>query len=79
MPELTALALAIYVLGVVVGLVRIDAGPAGRVGLALLWPIGPIAFVVTVAGLLLVAAVAFPVFGAVAVAAILIYRLLASL
>jgi len=79
MTEFTAVALAIYVLGVAVGLVRTDAGPAGRVGLALLWPIGPLACVVTVAELLLVAAVAFPVFGAVAVAAILIYRLLASL
>jgi len=67
------------VLGVVVGLVRTDAAPAGRVGLALLWPIGPLAFVTTVAGLLLVAAVAFPVFGGVVVAAILLYRLLASL
>ena len=76
MPELTTVALSIYVIGVVVGLVRIDAAPAGRVGLALLWPIGPLAFLVTVAGLLVVAAIAFPAFGAIVVAAILLAVLL---
>ena len=49
---------ALYGLGVLVGLARTDAGPAARVGLALLWPIGPVAFVVTVAGLLVTVAIA---------------------
>jgi hypothetical protein len=48
-----------YALGVVVGLVATDARPAARLGLALTWPIGPIAFVATVALLLAVTPVAF--------------------
>jgi hypothetical protein len=55
----------VYVVGVMIGLVTIDAGPAARLGLALAWPLGPLAFIVTVAGLLVVAAIAFPVFGLV--------------
>ena len=53
----------VYVVGVMIGLVTIDAGPAARLGLGLAWPLGPLAFIVTVAGLLVVAAIAFPVFG----------------
>ena len=48
----------IYAAGVVWGLVATDARPAARLGLALLWPIGPIAFIVTVLFLLMVAPVA---------------------
>ena len=59
-----------YFVGIVIGLVSIDGGPAARVGLAIAWPLGPIAFVVTVAGLLVVAAIAFPIFGAILAAAI---------
>lgn len=55
----------VYVVGVVIGLVAIDGGPAARIGLALAWPLGPLAFLVTVAGLLVVAAIAFPLFGLV--------------
>jgi len=43
---------------------------ATRVGLALLWPLGPLAFLITVAGLLVVAAIAFPLVGVVLAAAI---------
>ena len=59
----------VYVVGVLVGLLATDGGLAARIGLALAWPLGPIAFLATVAGLLVVAAIAFPVFG-VALAAL---------
>ena len=60
----------IYVVGVLVGLIATQGGIATRLGLALLWPLGPLAFVITVAGLLVVAAIAFPVFGVMLAAAI---------
>ena len=60
----------VYVVGIVIGLVAIDGGPATRVGLAIAWPLGPLAFLVTVAGLLVVAGIAFPIFGAILAAAI---------
>jgi len=59
---------AFYVAGVLWALLRTDASPLARIGLALLWPLGPIAFVVTLAILLLASLVAFPVFGAVVLA-----------
>jgi hypothetical protein len=58
-------AILIYAVGVVAGLVLTDAKPLARVALALAWPVGPLAFVVVVAGLLLAALYIFPVFGAV--------------
>ncbi len=48
-----------YAAGVVWGAIIGDAKPTARMGLALLWPIGPLAFVLTVAMLLLAAPVAF--------------------
>ena len=60
----------IYVVGVLVGLVGTQGGAVTRVGLALLWPLGPLAFLITVAGLLVVAAIAFPLFGVILAAAI---------
>ena len=59
----------VYVVGVIIGLLLTDGGLAGRFGAALAWPLGPLAFLVTVAGLLVVAAIAFPVFGVVLAAA----------
>jgi len=44
--------LAIYLAGVAIGLWRTDGSWQTRVLLALLWPIGPLAFVVVVAILL---------------------------
>lgn len=44
--------LAIYLAGVAVGLWRTDAPLPSRVLLAVLWPIGPLAFVIVVAILL---------------------------
>jgi len=60
---------ALYIGGVVVGLFGIDARPVERMTLALLWPLGPLAFVATVTLLLAVSLVAFPLFG-LAVAAV---------
>jgi hypothetical protein len=51
--------LAIYLLGVVVGVWRTDAPLPTRLLLALLWPIGPLTFVVVVAILLAAAPIAF--------------------
>jgi len=61
-----ALPLAVvYLAGVAVALCATDAPPAARIALALAWPLGPIAFLVTVAALIVVAAIAFPTFGLV--------------
>ena len=57
--------LLIYALGVIAGVVFTDARPLARVGLALAWPIGPLAFAVVVSGLLVAALYIFPLFGAV--------------
>ena len=59
-------ALYLYIGGAVVGLLLTDGRPIERLVLALLWPIGPLAFVLTVAILLAAAAIAFPMFGIVA-------------
>ena len=61
-------ALAIYVIGVIVGLLLTDARPLARVAIAALWPLGAVAFVVVIAILLVTAMVVFPVFGAAVVA-----------
>jgi hypothetical protein len=57
-------ALLTYLAGVLVGVWRTDGPPGVRLGLALLWPLGPLAFVVTVSGLLAASLVAFPIVGA---------------
>lgn len=59
----------VYLAGVLVGIARVDGSPAARVGLALLWPLGLAAFVVTVTGLVAVAALVFPIVGVVLAAA----------
>lgn len=58
------LGLAIYVAGVVWGLMVIDARPAPKIALAILWPLGPIAFAVTITILLAASLIAFPLWGA---------------
>ena len=63
------LILILYIGGVVVGLFSTDARPAARLGLALLWPVAPLAFVATLAVLVVTAGIAFPTIGAGAVAA----------
>jgi hypothetical protein len=52
-------ALVVYLTGVAIGLWRTDAPWPTRLLLPLLWPIGPAAFVVTVAILLAAAPIAF--------------------
>ena len=61
-------ALILYVVGVVVGLLRIDASPVTRLVVALLWPVGALAGVITISGLVLMAMVLFPVLGGALVA-----------
>jgi hypothetical protein len=51
--------LTIYLMGVLVGLWRTDGSPATKLTMALLWPIGPLAFLVTISGLVVAAAIAF--------------------
>ena len=55
---------ALYVAGVAWGLILIDAGPLVKIGLALLWPIGPITFLLTVGILLVAALIVYPLFAA---------------
>jgi hypothetical protein len=62
--------LGVYLVGVVVGLMATQGGAGTRLLLAVLWPLGPLAFLITVAGLLIVAAIAFPVFGVVLAATV---------
>lgn len=66
----------VYLAGVAVGLWLTDGPAPTRLVLALLWPIGPAAFLFVVAGLLLAATVAFPAFGALVAAAALVWWLL---
>ena len=57
----------LYLVGVVWALLRTDARWPARIAMAMVWPLGPLAGVVTITGLLGVAAVAFPWFGALLV------------
>jgi len=51
--------IVIYLAGALIALWRTDAGPFERLLLAVLWPIGPLAFIVTVALLLAASPLAF--------------------
>ena len=62
--------LEIYLTGVAIGLVATQGGLWTRISLAVLWPLGALAFVAASTGLLLVAAVVFPAFGVVLAAVI---------
>ena len=61
--------LAIYAIGVAAGLLLTDASPLARVVIALMWPLGAVAFVVTIAILFVAAMLVFPVFGVLVLAA----------
>jgi hypothetical protein len=68
--------LLVYVAGVAVGLWRVDGSPASRLTVALLWPLGAIAAVVTITALILAAMLLFPWVGIASVLlAILIWWL----
>ncbi|MCA1584654.1 MAG: hypothetical protein LC791_07755 [Acidobacteria bacterium] len=58
--DVTTALLVLYVAGVIVGLVAVDARGSMRIVLPLLWPLGPAAFVIVIAGLTLVAIVLWP-------------------
>jgi hypothetical protein len=57
------MALGVYIAGLVVGLAATDGRLGTRLALAVLWPLGPLAFVVTVAVLLAASSIAFPTVG----------------
>ena len=70
------LAAIVYLVGVVVGLVCADAHLAHRMTLAVLWPLGLIAFLVTLGVLLVAAVIAFPLFaGALLAASVILWAL----
>ena len=77
--SLPATVIAVYLAGAIVALFVLDAPALPRIGLALLWPLGPIAFVVTISILVAALPIAFPVMGTLALigtvlAAVLLYR-----
>lgn len=72
-------ALVLYLAGAGIALWRTDSPWPSRLGLAILWPIGPLAFLLTVALLLAASVVAFPAIGVgAATAAALIFWWIAS-
>ena len=69
----------VYVAGVAWGLLAGDARPVERVALALLWPLGPLAFAVTIvvllaASLIAYPLVAFPVLAGIVFLSLLVFR-----
>ena len=66
------IALGIYLLGAAVALWRTDATWPVRAAVAVLWPIGPAAFVVTVLLLLAASTIAFPAVGVLGAAGALL-------
>ena len=67
-----AYVLAVYAIGVLIGLVMTDARPLARVALAVLWPVGPMAFVAVICNVIVTAAFVFPLVGVAIVAAAII-------
>ena len=55
--------MGVYLVGVAVALWRTDAAWPTRTAVALLWPLGPAAFLITVLVLLAASLIAFPVAG----------------
>ena len=71
---MVGVALVLYLFGVAVGLLRVDGPPLTKFVVALSWPIGVLAGLLTVSALMLSAMVLFPIVGAVvAVAAALLW------
>jgi hypothetical protein len=69
-------ALLVYLAGVVVGVSVGDAAVTGRVALALVWPLGVAAFVVTIAVLLAASLILFPAVGAAVAGVALLWWIL---
>ena len=63
--------MAVYGAGVLLALWRTDADWALRILLALLWPLGPVAFGVTISILIAASLIAFPVIGLLVAAGLL--------
>jgi hypothetical protein len=72
----TWIVVLIYGVGVLVGLAATDAKPAARVVFSLLWPIGPAAFVITLAVLAAASLIAFPVAGGLMLGGALVWWIL---
>lgn len=71
-----SVAAIVYVVGVVLGLVSGDAHLRHRIALALLWPLGLVAFVVTLGVLCVAALIAFPlVAGALLAVSVILWTL----
>ncbi len=66
---LCELGTAVYVAGVVWGLLMIDAPILSKIGLAAVWPLGPLAFAATITILIAASLVAFPAVAVTALAA----------
>lgn len=64
--------LIVYIAGVVIGLLRVDATPVTRLVVSMLWPLGIVAGVVTISALGLAAMALFPILGAAVVVVALI-------
>ena len=64
-------ALGVYVTAAIFALWRTDARWPTRLAVAVLWPLGPAAFVLTVLILLAASAIAFPLVGGIAAVALL--------
>ena len=60
----------IYAAGAIVAIWRTDAAWSTRLALAVLWPLGPLAFLVTVSILLAASLIAFPLVTGVIAAAV---------
>ena len=69
--------LSIYAAGVAAALWRTDAPAPARLVLSLLWPLGPLAFLLTFTLLVAASLIAFPVVGVVVASGALTWWLLA--
>ena len=74
--SLELIAATVYSVGFVLAFIKTDAKLLTKFGLALAWPLGPLAFIVTLSILFIVLIVAFPLVG---VAIIVASALLTSL
>jgi len=65
-------AVGLYLVGIAIALWRTDASWPIRTAVALMWPLGPAAFIVTVLILVAASTIAFPLVGAVVMAGALL-------
>jgi hypothetical protein len=71
-----AAVMIVYAAGVALGIVCGNARPTVRIALALLWPLGLVAFAVTLLVLLAASLIAFPMFAALVAAIVLLWALM---